>query len=40
MSEKERDDPRNFETLRHLGNGLPPNYKMGDINKAIDERKI
>ena len=39
MSEEERENFRNFETLRNLANGLPPDYMMDDIYKAIKELK-
>ena len=34
MNEDETEKIRNFETLRNLANGLPPDYKMDDIYKA------
>ncbi len=37
MSQEDRKKYRQFETLRNLANGLSPNYKMDDINKAIKE---
>ena len=39
MSEDERENYRKIETLRNLANGLPPDYKMYDIYRAIKELK-
>ena len=39
MNEDETEKFRNFKTLRNLANGLPPDYKMDDIYKAIKELK-
>lgn len=37
MKHEDRLKYKSFETLRNLANGLSPNYKMDDINKAIKE---
>ena len=37
MNQTDREKYHRFETLRNLANGYPPNYKMKNIYKAINE---